>query len=127
MNKPASGRQLEYIRQLQTEYGLEDQPQTASEGMTGFEASKIIADLISRKTPVYSAAEGFPQPGGIRINQARLGLAMKECFRLWTGQGRDIWTDKRQPFIEATIKTYALFSEIAERIRAGKYSAPGGD
>lgn len=126
MGRPATHRQLEYIQQLQKEAGGQGPLPGLHDGLSSFEASKLIADLISQKSPGgwpgEWGAEHFQQPGTARINQARLGLAMKECFRLWTGQGRDIWAEKRQPFIEATIKTYGLFSEIANRLQDGRPS-----
>ncbi len=114
---------MEFIRQLQAEAGEQGQSAGFHEGLTGFEASGGIADLIVQKTHGYSSTEEWPQSGASRVNQARLGLAMKECFRLWTAKGQDIWAEKRQPFIKATIETYGLFSEIAGKIKGGRHSA----
>jgi len=69
--KPASKRQLAYIRRLQTVVG-EDEPEI-SEEMSVSEASEIISELISRAR----------QNGVIvqrQINEPRLGMAMKEFF-----------------------------------------------
>jgi hypothetical protein len=50
-----------------------------------------------------------------KINEPRLGMAMKEC--LWKGRpGRDIHDNNRNAFIDYTIDTYNLFTEIAERL-----------
>jgi hypothetical protein len=101
--KPASSKQLEYIRRLKEQNG--EPGNDTDNNMSSYEASKIIGELIAR------------QNGGLKINEARLGMAMKECFRLSTGLGRDIWNDKRKSFIELTIRTYNLFTEIAERLQ----------
>jgi hypothetical protein len=43
-------------------------------------------------------------------------MAMKECFRRYTYLGRDIWDKKREFFVEKSIETYKLFTEIAEKM-----------
>lgn len=74
-------------------------------GLKGYEEPRKINEIIGRQT------------GESNINNHRLEMAIKECFRLSTGLGRDIWNDKRKVFIEQTIRTYHLFTEIAERLQ----------
>jgi hypothetical protein len=102
LNRQASDRQLAYIKSLQMEIGqggLEIDNEISST-----EASKIIDRLITQKN------------GSPRINEPRLGMAMKECFRIWTGNGWNIWEEKRKEFIKDVIRTYDLFTEIAQKV-----------
>ena len=78
--------------------------------ITRSEASGIIKALIVHARPNGSLKRQ------VNINEPRLGMAMKESFRLWTGYGRDIWEQRRKAFIEETIETYNLFTEIAEKV-----------
>ena len=106
--KPASLRQMAYIRRLCTELG--ECEFELSEGMSSLDASRIISELIV-KAGKNGAANGL-----IKVNEPRLGMAMKECFRLWTLHGKDIWKDKRSAFIKEVMSTYWLFTEIAETV-----------
>ena len=106
--KPATQRQMAYIQRLQKENGIE-KPEVKNE-ISRSEASGIIKALI-----VQTRQNGALN-GQVKINEPRLGMAMKECFKLWTGYGRDIWEEKRKAFIEETIETYNLFTEIAEKM-----------
>ncbi|CAB1062139.1 hypothetical protein D1BOALGB6SA_6915 [Olavius sp. associated proteobacterium Delta 1] len=107
-SKPATSRQLSYITRLQKEAGV-DLPELKGE-INSFEASEIISELI-----VKGRQDGTKNKQA-KIIEPRLGMAIKECFRLWTGLGRDIWDTKRKSFIEETIRTYDLFTEIAEKL-----------
>ena len=100
--KPASARQLGYIEKLKAENG-ETEP-AMNEELTRSEASKIIQGLISKQNG--------------NINEPRLGMAIKECFRVWNHYGRDVYDEKRERFIQEAIATYQLFTEIDERVRA---------
>ena len=105
--KPASKRQLAYIRRLQTVVG-EAEPEITEE-MSVSEASAVISELIARAR----------QNGVVlqrQINEPRLGMAIKECFRQWTALGRSIHDERRTAFIDYTIDTYNLFTEIADRL-----------
>ena len=107
--KPASKRQLAYIRRLQTVVG-EAEPEI-SEEMSVSEASAVISGLVSKAR----------QNGVIlqrQINEPRLGMAMKECFRLTARYGWDIDGQYRKYFIEKVIRTYHLFTEIAETLES---------
>ena len=105
--KPASKRQLAYIRRLQTVVG-ETEPEIAEE-MSISEASEIITELIARARQNGVAVQR-------QINEPRLGMAIKECFRQWTALGRSIHDERRTAFIDYTIDTYNLFTEIADRL-----------
>jgi hypothetical protein len=107
--KPASKRQLAYIRRLQTVMG-ETEPEITEE-MSVSEASAVISGLVSKAR----------QNGVIlqrQINEPRLGMAMKECFRLTARYGWDIDGQYRKYFIEKVIRTYHLFTEIAETLES---------
>jgi len=105
--KPASKRQLAYIRRLQTVVG-EAEPEITEE-MSVSEASEIISELIARVRQNGVAVQKL-------INEPRLGMAMKECFRQWSALGRSIHDERRRAFIDYTIDTYNLFTEIAENL-----------
>ena len=111
IKKPASDRQLAYIERLKLEIG-EDSP-TISDEISSPEASTIIGELVAKLQKVRG------KNGQRKINEARLGMAMKECFRLWTGLGRDIFREKRKGFIEEVVDTYFLFTEIVEQLQHG--------
>jgi hypothetical protein len=50
------------------------------------------------------------------INEPRLGMAMKECFRQWTALGRNIHEERREAFIKYAIDTYNLFTVVAGKL-----------
>jgi len=114
--RPASSKQLGYIRRLQEQMGLT--PVGGHEGMNSLEASQVIGQLLEQRqtTGEFISADTLPASN---INQARLGMAMKECFRLWKSRGRDLHGDSHRPFIKEVVATYNLFTEIAE-IMEGK-------
>ena len=93
--EPAANRQIGYIERLRAE-NLGTGPAINSE------TSKIIQRQMA-------AQNG-------EINEIWFSLAMKECFRLWTGLGRNIYGEHRDSFIERAIETYALFTTVAERL-----------
>ena len=105
--KPASKRQLAYIRRLQTVMG-EDEPEI-SEEMSVSEASSLISELVARARQNGVVVQR-------QVNEPWLGMAMKECFRQWTALGKSIHDERRKAFIDYTIETYNLFTEIAEKL-----------
>ncbi|MDY6990174.1 MAG: hypothetical protein SWQ30_19200 [Thermodesulfobacteriota bacterium] len=107
-SKPASDRQIAYIKSLRAELG--GNGSEISHEMTSFEASKLISELIA-KAQKNGAVNG--QAKNVRINEPRLGMAMKECFRQWAGKGWDVYGKDRTAFIKDVIETYSLFTEIA--------------
>lgn len=114
--RPASSKQLGYIRRLQEQMGLS--PDGGPQGMNSLEASQMIGQLLEQRqtTGEFVSADTLPANN---INQARLGMAMKECFRLWKSWGRNLHGDSHRPFIKEVVATYNLFTEIAE-IMEGK-------
>jgi hypothetical protein len=105
--KPASKRQLAYIRRLQTVVG-EAEPEI-NEEMSVSEASAVIGELMARARQNGVAVQR-------QINEPRLGMAIKESFRHWTALGRSVHDERRTAFIDYTIDTYNLFTEIAEKL-----------
>ena len=81
--------------------------------MSSVDASRIISELIT-KAQKNGISNGKLKP--VRINEPRLGMAMKECFRRYTYLGRDIWDKKRGVFVEKAIETYERCTEIAEKM-----------
>ena len=113
-NRPASSKQLGYIRRLKIARG--ESPATIQRNMTSWEASQLIKKMLEQD----AKAQANSNPGATvdhreGINEARLGMAMKECFRFWTSKGTDIWKDKRESFIRAVIATHQLFEDIGRR------------
>jgi len=105
--KPASKRQMAYIRRLQTVVG-EAEPEITEE-MSVSEASSLISELVARARQNSVVVQR-------QVNEPRLGMAMKECFRQWTALGKSIHDERRKAFIDYTIETYNLFTEIAEKL-----------
>jgi len=114
VQKPASSRQRAYINRLRTQ--LEEQTPETQEEMSSFEASKLIGELLNKARTNGSVVSQSLNGG---INEARLGMAMKECFRLQTRYGIDVWDTKRKNFIRRAIETNYLFSEIVEMVKHG--------
>ena len=111
IQKRPSARQLAYIKRLKLELGEE---QTGPDDqMSSADASQVISKLI---TKAQKNGITHIKSKSMRINEPRLGMAMKECFRLYSSLGRDIWERQREAFIERSIETYELFTEIAEKM-----------
>ena len=119
--RPASSKQLGYIRRLQEQMGLS--PDGGPQGMNSLEASQMIGQLLEQRqsTEEFVSADTLPASN---INQARLGMAMKECFRLWRGNRHDILEQRRKPFIKNVVATYNLFTEIAEILKGKRQLEP---
>jgi hypothetical protein len=111
INKPATNKQLAYIKRLQKEIST-DEPEIKDK-ISRYEASKIISDLIAKacKNGTHKS-----QDKNIRINEPRLGMAMKECFKVWKNSNWDIYDKHREAFIKDAIRTYNLFTEITMRL-----------
>ena len=109
--RKATPRQLAYIQQLRRKQGMESiEP---DENLSAQEASKMIEDMI-----------GIPPKNGqfqsLKVNEARLGMVLKECFRDFRNSEKDILREHRQRFKETVLNTYQLFTEIAKELeRAG--------
>jgi hypothetical protein len=78
------------------------------------EASRLIGDLVSGLNSESDLKSK------IKINEPRLGMAMKECFRLWKNNRWDIYKKHRKAFIADAVDAYRLFSEIAEKLEANR-------
>ena len=91
---------MAYIERLHSELG--EKPPEAE--LNSLEASMLIGELISKSQ----------QNGNMKINEPRLGMAMKECFKLW--HDRDVLGKNKEAFIKETIRTYQLFTEIVQRL-----------
>jgi hypothetical protein len=92
MIKPTANTQLAIIKKLER----------------GNSSSELINELIH--IPGYNNGTGKNSV----INDDRLAMALKECFRYSTNLGRDIWGFRRKVFIKDVIETYHLFAEISE-------------
>ena len=105
--RKATPRQLAYIQQLRRNQGKESIE--LGENLSAQEASKMIEDLIG-----IPSKNGQLQP--LKLNEARLGMVLKECYRDFRHQEKDILREHRQRFKESVIKTYQLFTEIAKEL-----------
>ena len=106
----ATPRQLAYIQQLRKKQGKESVE--LEENLSSQEASKMIEGLMGF----------FPQSVQVhplKMNDARLGMVLKECFRDFRHYEKDILKEHRQKFKEHVIKTYQLFTEIAQELEQG--------
>ena len=102
--RKATPRQLAYIQQLRRKQGKESIE--LDENLSAQEASKMIEGLMGispKNGQVYFS----------KINEARLGMVLKECFRHFRHYEKDILKEHRQRFKETVNKTYQLFTEIA--------------
>ena len=105
--RKATPRQLAYIRQLMRKN--RDENVELDESLNFQEASKMIEDLMG-----VSLRNSKVQ--GAKINEPRLGMAMKECYKMWRKCGRDVFEEHRERFKQDVIRTYQLFTEIAQEL-----------
>ena len=108
LERPASSRQMAYIRNLQTDIG--GNSHAVSEEISAAEASTVIRQLVEK------VQERNGINGRKKINEARLGMVMKECYRYWTSLGRDVCANSRTSFVREVTDVYYLFTEIVERL-----------
>lgn len=105
--RKATPMQLAYIQQLRRRQGKESIE--LDEDLSAQEASKMIEALM-----------GIPAKNGqlqsLKVNDARLGMVLKECFRDFRDSEKDILREHRQRFKETVLKTYQLFTEIAKEL-----------
>jgi len=105
--RKATPSQLAYIQQLRRRKGKESIE--LDENLSAQEASKMIESLM-----------GIPPKNGqlqhSRLNEARLGMVLKECYRDFRHYEKDILKEHRQRFKETVLKTYQLFTEIAKEL-----------
>jgi len=105
--RKATPRQLAYIQQLRRKQGMESIE--LDENLSAQEASRMIEGLME-----ISPKNGLTQHS--RLNEARLGMVLKECFRDFRDSEKDILKEHRQRFKETVLKTYQLFTEIAKEL-----------
>ncbi|EFK10001.1 conserved domain protein [delta proteobacterium NaphS2] len=107
--KTATARQVGYIKVLQRDLGVTDL--RLSRNLSVKEASGIIDALLGKMS---DSDKNNNVAESVKINEPRLGMAMKECFRIWRKYSRDIYEERRDLFKQEVLKTYCLFTEIAE-------------
>ena len=105
--RKATPRQLAYIQQLRRRQGKESIE--LDENLSAQEASRMIEGLMG-----ISPKNGQLQHS--RLNEARLGMVLKECFRDFRDSEKDILREHRQRFKETVLMTYQLFTEIAKEL-----------
>ena len=105
--RKATPRQLAYIQQLRRKQGMESID--PDENLSALEASRMIEELMR-----FSLKNGQLQ--SLKVNEARLGMVLKECFRDFRNSEKDILREHRQRFKETVLKTYQLFTEIAKEL-----------
>ena len=108
--RKATPRQLAYIQHLKKREGkdsleMDEQPNF-------LEASKT--------TELTGKSELAGQRKALKINEARLGMVMKECYRYFRRYQKDIHNKYRELFKQDVIKTYQLFTEIAQELGHGQ-------
>ncbi len=113
--KTATAKQVGYIKVLQRDLGVKDLK--LSRDLSVKEASGIIEMLLGKTVNSARNKNALPR---VKVNEPRLGMAMKECFRLWRKYGHDIYEKQRDIFKQEVLKTYCLFTEIAEMVEQGK-------
>ena len=104
---PASKRQIDYIKRLQRKMGTKGE---INKQINSQEASRLIGDLFYTLNLRHDLK--------YKINEPRLDMAIKECFRLWKKNGWDIYKKHRKAFITDAVDAYWLFSEIAKKLEA---------
>jgi hypothetical protein len=104
---PATKSQIEYIKRLQRKMGINGE---INNEINSLEASRLIGDLVSGLNSEHNQTS--------KINETRLCMAMKECFKLWKKNGWDIYKKHRKAFITDAVDAYWLFSEIAEKLES---------
>ena len=114
--RKATPRQLAYIQQLRERQGEECFEMGENLGFE--EASKMIEQLMG-----ISPRKGQVQAS--KINEARLGMVMKECYRYFRHYEKDILGQQREWFKENVIKTYQLFTEIANELEQSNTQTGG--
>jgi hypothetical protein len=104
--RKATPKQLAYIQQLRSKQGKESFE--IEEDLSFQEASTIIKALVE-----CSQTNGQTKP--VKLNEARLGMAFKCCYRNWVTSGENIFRNKNA-FIKNVLDTYTLANEIAQEL-----------
>ena len=106
--RKATEKQMAYIQHLRRKQGKESLE--LDPNLSFGEASKMIREMMG-------TSEGQAKP--TKINEARLGMVMKECYRHFRDCQRDVLGNHREWFKDNVIKTYQLFTEIAQDLEEG--------
>ena len=109
--RKATPRQLAYIQHLKKREGKDSLEMDLQPNF--LEASKTITELTEKSEPAR-------QIKALKINEARLGMVMKECYRYFRRYEKDIHNKYRELFKQDVIKTYQLFTEIAQELGHGQ-------
>ena len=104
METKATEKQKAYIQHLRRNQGKESLE--LDPNLSFQDASKMIKEMMG--------AEGRAKPA--KINEARLGMVMKECYRHFRNYRRDLLGNDRAWFKDNVIKTYELLTEIAQEL-----------
>jgi hypothetical protein len=104
MPTQASKKQIEFTERLLSQVGIEYKK--VNNDLSSYQPSKLISELIAKTAKT-------------KINEARLEMAMREVFRIWKKDGRDIYQHHREAFITEVINAYGLFTEISDRLAKG--------
>lgn len=103
MIRPTTNMQLAIIKKLE--------PGRASSELSSLKASGLMSGLINSSE--YNNGIGKHS----MINEDRLAMALRECFRYSANFGRDVWGLRRNEFIKDVIETYHLFTEITVNLK----------
>jgi len=103
--RKATEKQMAYIQHLRRTQGKESLELDSN--LSFQDASQMINEMMG-------TTEGQARP--VKINEARLGMVMKECYRHFRHYQRDILGNHREWFKDNVIKTYQLFTEIAQEL-----------
>ena len=106
----ATAKQVAYIQTLKHDLG-EENLEIIEDELSVEQASAVIDGLLSKMR-----RNGVKIKRPRKINEPRLGMAMKECFKVWRKYCKDIYETKRARFKKEVIETYWLFTEIAEAL-----------
>ena len=112
---------MAYIQVLKRDLGQEEP--LLDKNLSVDEASSLISDLKGKAKHQGNGCK-LRHIIKIKINEPRLGMAMKECFRRWRQLGKDVYGTKRELFKDEVIKTYYMFTEIAEALGQSQKRAP---
>ena len=105
--RKATEKQMAYIQHLRRTQGNESAE--LDEDLSFQDASKMISDLMG-------TSQTSERTKSVKVNEPRMGMVLKECYRYFRHYEKDILKDHRQTFKENVIKTYHLFTEIAREL-----------
>ena len=105
----ATDKQKKYIKNLLK--GGRNSFHGNIEELSFTEASKLIDNL---KNADNKDKSNKPTPANSNINEARLGMAIKETFRKWLLNKKDMLQNE-EAFMQEALKTYKVFTEIGVR------------